>query len=133
MLNPEQQRKLLITGVNLLEWLADYLSGKPQIVKMRNFISNEFKVTSEVPQDSHLEPISFNLFVIRLGFNNFLLYADNLKLYKVVPKERRNEADSKESIRILNAFESHIMQRRTSIKNFQLALTINKLVYEKVL
>ena len=70
----------------LLSWINSYLSGREQIVRVSNSLSSPINVTSGVPQVSHLGPLLFNVFIndlvdVFVG-TNFLLYADDLKVFR---------------------------------------------------
>lgn len=60
--------------------------GRVQSVKVNNFISAQFGISSGVPQGSHCAPLLFNLFVNDLmgviNYSTFSMFADDLKLYK---------------------------------------------------
>jgi hypothetical protein len=80
-------------GGNFLNWIASYLTGRCQYVKIGNSRSRLFPVKSGVPQGSHLGPLLFILFLydVNVCFKSvrFLLYADDLKIYFQV----RNSSD----------------------------------------
>lgn len=82
--------KLRALGIRdpLLSWFRSFLSNRKQFVKVKNCTSSEIAVLSGVPQGSHLSPYLFNCFINDIGTNfkfcNFLLYADDLKLYRSI-------------------------------------------------
>lgn len=83
-------KKLAQLGVAnpLLSWLESYLSNRVQQVIVNGFKSREFRVNSGVPQGSHAGPLLFSIYIndVIKSFkhSSFLLFADDLKLYRCV-------------------------------------------------
>jgi hypothetical protein len=72
----------------LTGWLSNYLSGRWQYVKYKNFISKRISVTSGVPQGSHLGPLLCSVFVndieTILRGSKLLLFADDCKIFRAI-------------------------------------------------
>jgi hypothetical protein len=88
----------------LLNWIASYFSDRFQHVKINASKSEPFMMTSGVPQGNHLGPLIVLMLINKVGqilFDvGFLIYADDLKIFKVI----RTLADCHKLQLVLNAF-----------------------------
>jgi|UniRef100_A0A2S2QTS6 hypothetical protein len=77
--------KLKVIGVHdpILSWFKSHLSNRTQQVKIRESLSSIINVTSGVPQDSHLSPLLFMLFMKDINsilrYCKFSLFVDDFK------------------------------------------------------
>jgi hypothetical protein len=66
-------------------WLRSYLIGRIQRIRIGGAVSKDIRVTSVVPQGSHLGPLCFIWFVNRISmifeYVHVLFYADDMKLF----------------------------------------------------
>lgn len=83
-------QKLLAAGIhgNLFRWFTSYINNRSQAVAINGFVSSWHGVPSGVPQGSLIGPLLFNIFINDVNtcftHSNFLLYADDLKIFKPI-------------------------------------------------
>ena len=46
-----------------MSWFKSFLSNRKQIVKYKNFFSNQISVISKVPRGDHLSPLLFFIYI----------------------------------------------------------------------
>ncbi|KAJ8716725.1 hypothetical protein PYW07_003352 [Mythimna separata] len=87
--------KIAFNGIrgNLLRWFCSYISNRNQVVVCNGYKSDSFVATSGVPQGSILGPLMFIIYINDICScfknSNFLLYADDLKVFRTI----KNTAD----------------------------------------
>jgi hypothetical protein len=81
---------------NLVKFFNSYFCNRCQYVSYRGHNSDKYVVTSGVPQGSNLGPVLFNLFINDIvncvKTSQILLYADDLKLYRIVNSQLDSKA-----------------------------------------
>jgi hypothetical protein len=69
-------------------WFHSYLSSRNSTVLILGKFSSSYSVLLEFPQGSTLGSLLFNIFIndisTKIYYSNFLLFADDLKLYHVI-------------------------------------------------
>jgi hypothetical protein len=101
--------KIAYNGIrgNLWRWFKSYITNRTQKVAINGHESYATSVSSGVPQGSILGPLLFTIFINDINncfqFCNFLLYADDLKIYHRI----RNKNDAERFQRDLDRFSDY--------------------------
>jgi len=80
----------LVSIITFLSCSKFYLSSHTQAIKISNWISKDFLISSGVPpQDLHLGPLLFILFINNFPFifdssKDILLFVDNTKIFAII-------------------------------------------------
>ncbi|PIC19947.1 hypothetical protein B9Z55_025306 [Caenorhabditis nigoni] len=95
-------QKLTSYGISseMHNWLCSFLTDRTQQINVNGKLSEEAKVLSGVPQGSVLGPLLFLIFVNDIGdsfASNFLLYADDLKLFSTNADDIENDLEKLEA------------------------------------
>lgn len=113
--------KLAYNGIrgDLWRWFKSYITNRTQKVIINGFESDLVTISSGVPQGSILGPMLFILFINDIShcfkFCNYLLYADDLKIYHVID----NPSDCVKFQSDLDRFSLYCIENK-------LSLSINK-------
>lgn len=123
--------KLAAAGIHgdLYRWFCSYIDNRSQAVVIQGYISKWSHVPSGVPQGSLLGPLLFTIFINDVG-NCFLnskiiLYADDMKIFKIV----QSEADVRDLQDDLNRFEQYCFVNKLDLnvsKCFHMIFTCKK-------
>ena len=83
-------QKLGIRG-DLFRWFSSYILNRSQAVVIKGYISTWTGIPSGVPQGSLLGPLLFTIFINDIhhcfSHSRFLLFADDMKVFRVVNKQ----------------------------------------------
>ena len=100
--------KLEALGLNpaLCNWVLDFLSGHPQVVKVGNNISTSLILNSEAPQGCVLSHLLYSLFthdcVAKHPSNSIIKFADKTTVVGLITKN--NETAYMEQVRALRVW-----------------------------
>lgn len=129
-------QKIAFNGIrgNLLRWFVSYVTRRSQTVVINGFKSDTVNVSSGVPQGSILGPLLFNIFVndIKSCFvhSNFLMYADDLKIFRTC----KDPIDAELLQQDLNRFSNYCINNKLQLslsKCVTITFTKNKKIIRK--
>lgn len=94
---PILQDKLMRMGVDpvLVDWIRDYLTDRPQYVRMKDIMSDTVVSSTGAPQGTVLAPILFTLYTSDFCYNSELChiqkYADDTAIVGCIRGDREEE------------------------------------------
>jgi len=107
---------------NVVQWITDFLTNRPQNVKVNDTLSEWLEVPSGVPQGTVLSPLLFLIYINDLpdvcdNYSKLFLFADDAKIYSY----------------IRNAYDSMCLQHNTNklqqwTQNWELALNTDQCI-----
>lgn len=113
--------KIAFNGIrgNLLRWFKSYITNRTQKIVIKGYESETVRISSGVPQGSILGPLLFILYINDISncfkFCNFLLYADDLKIYHKI-----------ECTLDIESFQGDLDRFTTYCTENKLSLSLNK-------
>lgn len=120
----------------LLSWIDSFLTGRYQCVRINNYLSNQFKVPSGVPQGSHSGPLLFLLFTNDISRNldsSHLLFADDLKIYRTIRNNHDSMALQNDLRKLSNwSYENglHLNASKCSVITFSRSRNLQHFIYD---
>lgn len=119
----------------LVKFFSSYLHNRIQYVSYCGFSSSEFRALSGVPQGSNLGPLLFTLFINNISeciINcNYLLYADDLKLFRTINNVSDCLKIQEDVDRLVSWSNDHLKFHvdKCFVMNFTKKSDANKIVY----
>jgi len=80
--------RILEFNTSLCNWILDFLTGRPQVVRMRSLTSSVLTLSTGAPQGCVLSPLLYTLFtydcVATHGSNTILTFADDTTILSLI-------------------------------------------------
>lgn len=104
---------------DLFRWLTSYVGDRCQTVALGGYTSVPSLIPSGVPQGSILGPLLFIIFINDIGqcfqHSNFVLYADDMKIYKIIKNRQdaellQSDLDNLHKYCLLNKLDLNILK-----------------------
>ncbi|KAK3539456.1 hypothetical protein QTP70_008511 [Hemibagrus guttatus] len=101
-----EKLSLLGTNTSLCNWILDFLTGRPQSIRIRNSISSITTLSTGAPQGCVLSPLLFTLLThdcaAMHSLNHIIKFADDMTLVGLISKN--NESAYREEVQWLTAW-----------------------------